>query len=416
MLVGPSVAAEVPSDAQPSKSAPDEEDPASPDVPSFGGPSSTGAQLEDDAEKRRVIIGIPWIDRTLDPYFDWKVRLHQKTGLAFGGDYAALYEVATESLGETQAAGGIARLFGAWTAWNREKDNSGELVFSVENRHRIGTDIAPAALGSEFGSALSTAVIYSNVGWKLTNLFWEQTLLDERLAILGGQIDATDYVDTYGLNNSRTAFTNAAFLSNPTIAIPDQGLGVAMGVLPYKNLYITAGFSDPGADATQPFNDPFAEGSFFTHAELGWTTGVDRYHVDGIHVSGWWINEGDPGGIPSSHGVAFSASWSLRDRWMPFLRAGYSEGDASLLEAIVSGGLGVQFRQGDMFGIGLSWGRPPRVGTARRRDQYTTELFYRFNLLPSIAVTPDVQIIVHPSDNPKDDIVAVFGIRARFAF
>ena len=48
-------------------------------------------------------------------------------------------------------------------------------------------------------------------------------------------------------------------------------------------------------------------------------------------------------------------------------------------------------------------------------SQFTSEVFYRFQLTQFLALTPDVQLIVDPALNPGQDVVAFFGIRLRVA-
>ena len=55
------------------------------------------------------------------------------------------------------------------------------------------------------------------------------------------------------------------------------------------------------------------------------------------------------------------------DRWMPFVRAGYADDGGAPLEA-------------------------------------------------TVAITPDVQLIINPPFNTDKDVIAVFGVRARLAF
>jgi porin len=58
---------------------------------------------------------------------------------------SALYQNASKSLtNEDDAASGALRLFGRWTLLNRDTKDTGTLVFKVENRHRLGTDIPPS--------------------------------------------------------------------------------------------------------------------------------------------------------------------------------------------------------------------------------------------------------------------------------
>ena len=66
-----------------------------------------------------------------------------------------------------------------------------------------------------------------------------------------------------------------------------------------------------------------------------------------------------------------------------------------------------------LVGFAFAWGRP---SVGRLRDQYVTELFFRLQVTLEFQLTPDLQFIVFPSQNPRDDFIAVFGMRARLAF
>ena len=87
--------------------------------------------------------------------------------------------------------------------------------------------------------------------------------------------------------------------------------------------------------------------------------------------------------------------------------------DAALMQTTFSTGIGLKKENNDVAGIGVSWGKPAD-GTLR--DQFTSEVFYRFQLTQFLAVTPDIQLIVDPALNPTVDVLAFFGIRLRAAF
>ena len=44
------------------------------------------------------------------------------------------------------------------------------------------------------------------------------------------------------------------------------------------------------------------------------------------------------------------------------------------------------------------------------------EAFYRVQLTPATQLTPDLQIIFNPVDNPEENAIAVGGIRLRTLF
>ncbi|HUU71540.1 MAG TPA: hypothetical protein VMW70_02855, partial [Burkholderiales bacterium] len=146
----------------------------------FGGPASTGAQVKSDAEEKESPFRFRGLTRYLQPYYDFKTRLNKEHGFSFGADYNLLYQDASKSLGEDDAAGGVFRLYATWHLTGRGTSNNGALVFKAENRHRIETAIAPQQLGSEFGYAGLTAITYSNAGTLLTNLFWLQSFNNDR--------------------------------------------------------------------------------------------------------------------------------------------------------------------------------------------------------------------------------------------
>ena len=262
------------------------------DVPQFGGENSVAGQLKKDDEVTETVFRFDTLQRRLNPYFDFKKDVNQKYGVAFGTDYTLLYHGANESLGADQAAGGIFRIFGVWTLFGRESGNTGNLVYKVENRHDVGTDISPQGLGSQLGYANLTAAPFFDFGWGVTNLYWQQRFFKGRLSIIGGVVDATDYVNLYGLINPWTAFSNLAFLTGSTIPVPNQGIGTALGAIPAENIYLVAGFADANGDATTTgLNTFFNDHEYFYHIEMGWVSSFARRYLDNIHLTAWYADK-----------------------------------------------------------------------------------------------------------------------------
>jgi porin len=343
-------------------------------------------------------------------WFAFKDMLAADYGLSFSFDYQALRQVVSASAGNDSAAGGIFRAYGSWTLFGQESGNTGSLVFKVENRHRIASEVAPQNLGFEAGALSITGTSFSDIEWALTNLYWQQRFADNRISLVFGQVDVTDYVDVYGLINPVTSFSNLSFLTSPTIAAPNQGLGATIGLRLSDKIYAVAGFADANGDPTDPNANLFRDFETFKHVEIGYTSAPDRTYFDNIHLTLWQSDVRKEAGVPADHGAAFSASWFFDNRWVPFLRAGISKGTAALLDANVSAGVGYLNKHRDLIGAAVSWGSP---GDDSLRDQFTAEAFYKFQFSPNFAVTLDGQVIANPALNPKKDAIGLLGLRAR---
>ena len=182
--------------------------------------------------------------KLLKPIQDWKVGVAERTGFNWSLDYSALFMGVSGSPGEDSASGGMVRFFGFWDLVNRGGPNKGSLNWKIENRHRY-SDIPPSALGFASGYAGIFEPPFSNEGWRLTNLYWRQGLADGRLVLVGGWVDATDYLDIYGLVSPWLHFSNFAFgTGSATIPAPNQGLGLAAGLWASDKVYVLGGFAD----------------------------------------------------------------------------------------------------------------------------------------------------------------------------
>ncbi len=377
----------------------------------LGGPQSVGPQLEEDAAKRETVSRRPHVDALFQPIEDGLPRLKQMYGLQIGIDYQALYQHSNKTfLGEKQGSSGSVRVFGKWEVVHRGTKNAGSLVFLFEQRHELWTELAPAQLGSEIGYLGITGTTFSDDGAALTTLYWEQSLAEGRAGFVFGRIDPTDYIDILGYANQRTTFLNLSSLVNPTIALPDQGFGFGAGVMLTDQVFAKGLITDANGSLTDI--EFFPGGSeFFTYGEIGWTPSrADRF-LTNVHVGAWNVDERKKAGIPQSHGVVVSANVTINDVFMPFVRAGWSDGEAPFYNKAVSGGFLYYFPQyRDLMGFAAAWNDPAVRGLP---DQGTLEAFYRYQFSDNIASTADAQLLLNPAQYPSEGKIAVFGVRTR---
>jgi porin len=58
---------------------------------------------------------------------------------------------------------------------------------------------------------------------------------------------------------------------------------------------------------------------------------------------------------------------------------------------------------------GAAWSKP---ADETLRDEYVIEASYIYQWSKNLSLTPDIQLIIDPADNPAESKVWVFGIRA----
>jgi len=385
--------------------------------PRFGGPDAVENQLEEDEQEKQPLLELDFLQR----YRDWKAKVREKTGIHFGGDYSAQAFFAHQSAGDDHAGSGMYRFFGTWDLVDRGGDHPGAFVWKVEHRHRY-TDVPPSDFGFETGYVGLVGPPFSDQGWRTTNLYWRQRFAKGRFSVIAGFLDATDYVDAYALASPWLHFANLAFSTgSASIALPnDAMLGIAAAGMLTESLYAIAGLGDANGDPKAPFDgfeSFFEDHEFFTSFEIGWTRSHDRLLLDNVHLTFWHVDERDAAGTPSGWGMNLSASLYVRDHWLPFLRAGWAKDGGSLLDRSVSAGIGYQAVPGrDLLGVAVNWGRPNRdTFGPGRDDQWALEIFYRWQVLREIAVTPSVQLLIDPALNPDESAIWVFGLRFRYA-
>ena len=114
------------------------------DAPGFGGPSSVSEELRESNETRSSTYQFDTLQRTFDPWFDWKRQLNEDHGFTLGVNAYWLAQAASGSMTDDDSAfGGIYRLQGSWTAFGRGTDHAGSLEWRIESRSEAFSQLAP---------------------------------------------------------------------------------------------------------------------------------------------------------------------------------------------------------------------------------------------------------------------------------
>jgi porin len=385
---------------------------------SFGGPEQVENRLHIDSNQITPMFPSSFARG----YFDWKDQIKEEHKVGFGGDYSFAYLNATESPGEDDAFGGMYRFFGSWEAVSGEGGNSGALIWKVEHRHAYGSNVAPGSLGFETGYVGIHLPPFSDQETRLTNLYWRQRMNSGNLVFVGGFVDVTDYLDVYMLASPWTGYFNFAFSTgSATMAVPNEGWGMALGGYLNDNWYLIGGFADSNSDPTDPLEGLetfFDDREYFKHIELGWNATRQTAFLNNIHLTLWHNDEREAAATPDGWGANLSFSKSIDERWIPFLRLGFAEDAGTLLERSVSTGFAYQaVPGGNQLGFAYNYGVPNEdTWGPDLDDQHTIEAFYRIQLWKEVAITPDIQYIRNPALNPDESSMWVFGLRTRLAF
>ena len=111
---------------------------------------------------------------------------------------------------------------------------NGGLVWKFEHRHGYANP-APSPLwaATELGYLGLQAPPFNDGGFRTQNFYWRQRLNEGRFSVVAGFLDATDFLDLYGMISPWLHFTNFVFSTgSATMDVPnDAGLGAAVGAM-----------------------------------------------------------------------------------------------------------------------------------------------------------------------------------------
>jgi carbohydrate-selective porin OprB len=253
----------------------------------------------------------------------------------------------------------------------------------------------------------------------LSRLFLLQNLAGQRLQLVLGRIVTSDYFDTNRVANCEfTQFLSGSLVNNPTIPFPEAGLGAAARWAPASWFYVQAAAADAAAHATASDLDTAFRSlsNTFSIFEFGLSPSWGRHA--GTYRLLFWYNPASgwqgPGTPRDNRGFAVSFDQPATDHLTFFFRYGYADAPVDTLTDFVS--LGTRLRQPlpgrdqDVLRAALAWGH------ATLRDETLVEVDYSLRVTDSLALTPLVQIIADPAQNPHDDAFVLAGLRAVYVF
>ena len=255
---------------------------------------------------------------------------------------------------------------------------------------------------------------------------WLQSyFFDERLQVVGGKIDLTNYFDSNAVaNDETTQFITSAFVNNPTMEVPENGPGVVAFFDTRKGFHFGLGLQS--AD-NSGFN---ITDSIYAIAEIGYRSHF-FFGQEGHYRIWGRIN----GGRDDNRGFGVSIDQNLTTRLTLFARYGANEDNGSSNRDKDGDGI-IDLDLGDNdTDIASAWSAGLRLrspffsrvndevafafgslDTVGGNDESAAEIYYKFHINDHFAITPNFQAIFDPAGIGSDDTVAVAGIRTQIEF
>ncbi len=372
---------------------------------------------EDRAVQRPLLSIHPWRWTRIKLLRTTKL-IKDMTRLSLGTSYTTIYQIAPGAPTPHHTWVGSLDIYGAWHLVDSATLGDGTLGFVYRDRNvwspLTGNQLAADA-GLPWGINNSGSAAYN----RFNQVWWQQSLLGEKLLIQAGKIDQTTHFNTNRVASSDGRdFLMQSLVYSQTIAFPANGLGFNLRYWPDPRLYVDAGLADANGNPDRKPNDSidsFLQGHYFEAVEIGFVPDMKTVSPalgEGHYrLMGWHTAEASDHGAGS--GVALSVDQELPNQMVPFIRMGYCPAGAGRTSTEVDWGVvsvAPLERSSDRLGFGATWAKPTAPST---HDQFAFELFYRAQMVDGFQITPDAEFIINPALNPNSNFQAVFGLRVR---
>lgn len=391
--------------------------PADPDVPyvPLYTPTAPFAELDDLFEPKSPSVDVGQFEYPLDFALAWTNRLEEKTGLRVGLAYTMIFQQASGGPGVRNGGSGDLDLMFDWALIGRGTPDVGRFIFTVEERFKIGSDPA-SAVGPGVGALTNTTGGFNDRGTAIRDVFWSQSLFDNRFRAIIGRMDISDYVGGYRLQSINNSFSNRAFSALASASFPGHGFGALFTLRPTDQLYVTAGASNAyGRSTTSTIDRLVEDWDLFYTGEVGFTPTFEGLGRGRYAAMVWHVATREDPDIGSDTGFTLIAEQDLTDRFYAFARYQFADNALERIDHSYQIGGAINGLLGSPQNItGLAFSYADAI--AGLRDEKVAELFHRWQLTRFTQFSVGAQLILDPSNAPDDDAIGVFTARLRIAF
>lgn len=271
----------------------------------------------------------------------------------------------------------------------------------------------------------------NNSNLYLPYFYLDQKLFEDRLSLVAGKLDLSDWFDGNEVANSADVqFLSSALVDSATIPFPAKGVGAMASFKLHDWFYVQTGASTAEAIPTKTgFSDGFNSTLFLSEfgfsPTIGELKGNYRFIYYLLHKKSEWLVDDDQT-KNDQYGVSLSFDQAVSERVSLFLRYGFA--DPKLNEIAYAWSTGVQFekpfpgRAKDYCAFAVTQNilsRDYRIDqgsdiTASRETML--EAYYSFAVNEILTLTADCQAALDPNADMDAANPVIASLRALVAF
>lgn len=356
--------------------------------------------------------------RSLFPEFYYPFRKKQldwwnRHRVEFTLTYDVLAQAYNDRDVSVNGTAGDFSLSGRWLIAGESFKKPIYLTFRLRDR-RAYSEYAPSEIRGQTDLLWGTVNGFTNAGFQVPDLYLDQRLFDDKMALRYGQFSIDNFVDKHALRSAKRFFLNQAFSDNPTVNFPSYGAGLTAYLKPDSRWEFTAGISNiQGVEGEEQVDFRLDSDALFGTVQAAYNfKGIGDRDIR-LQVMGWGGDENSVDEYDGGTGMSVTLEHGGRDEhetWV--VRYGQNSGEPTNTDTLAFVGYGREIRGFDNLGIGIGSGR----SSTTSKWQTVFETYYRWQVTKELVITPDLQMIFGDDQEGESKVRVVGAIRLGVVF
>lgn len=332
-------------------------------------------------------------------------------------EFTLTYDVVAQAYNDRDVSvngtAGDFSLSGRWLIAGEKFRKPIYLTFRLRDR-RAYSEYAPSEIRGQTDLLWGTVNGFTNAGFQVPDLYLDQRLFDDKMALRYGQFSIDNFVDKHALRSAKRFFLNQAFSDNPTVNFPSYGAGLTAYLKPDSRWEFTAGISNiQGVEGEEQVDFRLDSDALFGTVQAAYNfKGIGDRDIR-LQVMGWGGDENSVDEYDGGTGMSVTLEHGGRDEhetWV--VRYGQNSGEPTNTDTLAFAGYGREIRGFDNLGIGIGSGR----SSTTSKWQTVFETYYRWQVTKELVITPDLQMIFGDDQEGESKVRVVGAIRLGVVF